>query len=203
MTSDKDVLKIALSFKEEMRRIGKDFKFTKAKDITKTYQFRWFRSFLNKCKSDGFTVEESFEVMRCLVAYANKNSLTHIGASLVGRKDVIEIAYKRFERESKTCDDMADDLKRCMNSVGDNFFGHLIKRPNRKGYSNIVMMFMDGQISKTFLSLSRSCISAYNNIGNDKKELPTMIELVKTRLSAIDKLGCESIKEIMGNEFNG
>lgn len=200
---NKIVLQLALTFKNQLKKYGRDFKFSKSNDITKTYQFRWFKSFINKCLKKKLNINDCHEVIKCLVEYANDNKLLNAGVALVGRNDVIEIACKKFESDLKTNEMIIEDISKIMPVVTDNFSDFLVKKVDRNGYSNLYMMYHSGKINKTFMSLSRSCMNALSRVGNERKEFPPLIEFVKIKMNVIDRVGIDRLKEIMGNEFNG
>lgn len=202
MITDKNVLEAALVFKEEMRRNNKDFKFAKSKDVTKTYQFRWFRSFLVRCeKHYDLSPEESHEVIKCLISWAMGRKKVKLSASLLSRNDVIDIAVKRFENDIRNYEYAVAELKAMARLICDDFEEYLLKKKSRHGYPNIILMHADGRINNTFVALSRSCIRAIQKL-DDKSDFPSMLELVKTRNKMISRVGVEKIKEIMGCEFN-
>jgi hypothetical protein len=200
--SKKHVLEVALVFKKEMQKIGKDFKFSKSSDVTNTYQYRWFKSFLERCVTNhGLNLNESKEVIKCVVHYVNRHGFIKNGVSILSRKDIIDIACKKFESDISEYDNLIKDIEKCTSVICDDFYEFLIKKPRRNGNPNILILYNNGSISKSFIALSKSCIKAYRAIDNS--ELPPLLDIIKIRMRLMKKIGIDKIKEIMGVEFNG
>lgn len=202
----KDVLEIAVTFKREMNKIGKGYSFVKTRDITKTYHYRYFSSFLDKCYKNDFTFDECKEIIKELIAYAKENGLLHKGVSLISRSDIIEICIKRIEKEIREIEISVDMLKENIMELNkiDDLTSYLCKKKNRHGSVNMVILRNNGKLTDSIISISKSCMRAYLNLDkSDKIDMPTLKEYVLLKNKIVNKIGRESISEIMGDDFNG
>lgn len=200
METQKEILKLIIEFKDQYKKHKRDFKLPQCKNFTKTYQYRWFKSFYNKCYKD-YTLNDMREIIACLVKYAKDYNLLNIGASLLNRSDIVDIACKMFNDEVSNVENIITGIYKCMEYVHDNFELYLLSKRHRDGYCNLIMMFLDGKIDLNFISLSKSCICALSKLKEDRDQLPLPLQIVKRRFRIIDLIGNEKLKDIMGGEF--
>lgn len=204
--SCKDVLEVAVAFKNEMRRAGKGFSFAKARDITKTYHYRWFNSFLHKCYDNGMDLEESKEIIKSMVSYAKEKGVINKGASLVSRSDIIDICMKRMEDDLKQSENSIAVIKRLVNELKDidDLTSHLCKKKNRHGSVNMIIMKNNGKLTDSIICLSKSCMKAFMVLKDEDKEgMLTLREYVLLKHKIINKIGYEPLLKIFGDDFNG
>lgn len=200
----RDVLEAAVAFKEQMRRFGRGFKFAKADDITETYHYRWFSSFLSNCYKRGLNLKASKEVIKAIVGYAKDNGLLNKGASLLARKDIFDIAYDRIKEELEDTENSWEVLKdRATRLLEINDLERFLKRkPNRHGQINLLEMRDSGQLPDSLICLSKSCMRAYIKIdGNDG--MPSLLDYAKLRIRVIEKFGNDELRQLLGDEYNG
>lgn len=198
----KDVIKIALLFKSEMVKAGKGFKFAKAKDITKTYHYRWFKSFLDKCYSSDLDFDGSSEVCKAVVKYAKDNKLLNSGASLLCRGDIIDICIKNLENEVL---DFVDKLELIKNHakilLDNNSYDKLIRRNNRHSDCNIVSLRCSGKLDDSVIAISKTCMKIVSEIGSD--DMLSIREYYIIRMKMKNKYGDDRLRDILGDDYNG
>jgi hypothetical protein len=202
----KDVLEVAVTFKNEMLKIGKGFSFAKARDITKTYHYRWFNSFLKKCYDNGMNLEESKEVIKSIISYAKEKGIINKGVSLISRSDIIEICMKRMEDDLKQSENSIAVIKRLVNGLNeiDDLTNHLCKKKNRHGSTNMMIMKSNGKLTDATICLSKSCMKAFLFLKDEDKEgLLTLREYVLLKHKVINKIGYDVLFDIFGDDFNG
>lgn len=197
----KEILKLIIEFKNECKKYKKNFRIPQCKDISQTYQYRWFNSFYEKCRKD-YDQEDMVEIIKCLVKYAKDNRILNVGASLLNRSDIVSIACKMFNDEVSDIENIIINLQNKMKLVDKNFESFLLKKTHRDGYNNLIIMYLDGRIDLNFISLSKSCIKALSKIKEDRDLLPIPLQIVKRRLKILDLVGISKIKKIMNGEFN-
>jgi len=198
----KDVLEAAVAFKNEMRKVGKGFKFAKAKDITKTYHYRWFCSFLDKCYRNGFNSDSVKEVVRAVVLYAKEYGLLNKGVALLSRSDIVDICIKNMEKEVQDTDDHLSLIRSAVEIIDvDDPVRMLTKKQHRHGSPNIIALRDNGKLPDFFIAISKSCMKAVADLKCD--DLPTVREYFITRMKMKTKFGDEVLGEVMGGEYNG
>lgn len=204
---DKDILELALFYKNEVTKAGKGFQWPKAKDPTKTYPYRYFKSFLVKCKKDyDLDLDECKLVIRSIVKYAKRRGILNKGVSLISKSDTIEICFRDVQSEIEKMKYTLDGIEkssRCLNGIDDKVT-FLKKKKNRHSSPNIIAMRESSELSDGFIALSKSCIKSIAGLSDeDKSQLPSLRELFIIKNRLIDKLGKEDLQNVLGSDFNG
>lgn len=201
----KDVLEIAVTFKREMRKAGKGFNFAKARDITNTYHYRWFNSFLDKCYGNDMNLEETKEVIKSVIVYAKEKRILDKGVSLISRSDIIEICLKRVEDDLKQTENSIAVIEKKFNELKkiDNLVRHLGRKLNRHGSVNFIIMRDNGKLTDSVTCLSKSCMQAYKSLSReDKNSLPAIREYILLNSRITNKIDIESLRDIFGDDLN-
>lgn len=200
----KDILQIAVAFKKEMQKAGKGFKFAKAKDITETYHYRWFSSFLDRCYEKDLDVKLSIEVIKAVVGFAKQQKILHKGVSLISRQDVFDICFKKIKMDLDDTDKLISNIKSYygnLKSIADMEL-HLCKKAHRHGLHNMIIMRDNGELPDYVTCLSKACMRSYLKINN-KDEMPSLKEMVVLRMKMINKIGHDILRDIYGGDYNG
>lgn len=201
-TVRKDVLGVAVEFKNSMKKAGKGFKFAKAKDITDTYHYRWFNSFVDKCYRNGLDLDGAKEVVRSMVVFAKDNGILNKGAALLSRSDIIDVCIRKIEKDDQDIDEHLITIKESLSTIDvNNPVRMLIKKQHRHGSHNIVLLRDRNKLPDFFISLSKSCMKAVCELKSD--DLLSIREYYLMRMKMINKFGDDTLREIMGDEYNG
>lgn len=204
---DKDVLELALFYKNEVTKAGKGFQWPKAKDPTKTYSYRYFKSFINKCKNEyDLNLEECKLVIRSIVKYAKRRGILGKGISIISKSDTIEICFKDVQSEIEKMKYTLSGIEKSNNYLDgvDDRVAFLKKKENRHAFPNMISMRESLELSDGFIALSRSCIKAIMELSDeDRSQLPSLKELFVIKNRLIDRLGKEDLKSVLGSDFNG
>lgn len=201
-TIRKDVIQVAVLFKNEMVKAGKGFKFAKAKDITKTYHYRWFKSFLDKCYNNGLDLDCAMEVCRSIVKYAKRRNMLNSGASLLSRSDIIDICIDKLERDISEYNDDIEIIKLFSKIIDvDDPFKMFMRKNNRHSDHNIIVLRNNGKIDDSVISISKSCMRAILSINDSS--LPSVKDyfIIKARMK--NKYGDDLLRSILGDDYNG
>jgi len=204
---NKDVLELAVAYKHELKKYKRKFSFPRSSDITKTYQYRHLVSFMRNCKKRGLNLEESKDVIRVIVKYASEKNMSNRGISILNCGDVIEICCKIWEQEVSDVQSVLDALVYINDSLPPILkkrYDYLLKKPKRKGYTKMSMMYNAGELTDYFIAISKSASRALTSLPEDERELfkkkPKYFVL---RNKLINKIGYDELRTVMGMDFNG
>lgn len=203
--ADKEVLKIATFFKKELSKYKIKYEWPKARDISKTYHYRWFKRFLTNCKEKHeLNFEESKLLLKSIIKHAHNNGVLRSGATLLQRSDQIDIFIEHINNDIDKASQIIDDIKRCESRFVDGKYSFLKKRAKRGGYPNLVKMYMDGTLPASYMCLSKTCMKVYNELEvDDKNVMPNMLHLFKLRNKLIKQIGANKLGDILKKDFNG
>lgn len=205
MKPDPDVLRIAVAFKHEMAKRRLDYQWPQARDITKTYHYRWFNRFWQNCrKKHGLDMQEAILVLKSIVVFAEQNGLLRRGATLLQRSDQIEIFIKSANEEIEKERAVFAELKNFEEMISDKDKDvFLRKKKKRGGYINLVKLFIDGKLPHQYLCLSKTCMRIYNQLDEEDKHMfPTIAELAALRNRMVRVIGIPKLSEVLKEDLN-
>jgi hypothetical protein len=206
------VIKIYELYKKSSGKYGKKVSFPKARDITKTYTWRYFKNFSESI--DELEIDNNLigPIISTIVKYAYDNNLLNKGASVLNRKGMIELALSKLESEVEIENKIVEEieksqlfLERQQNENNKNLKGVslLLDRKKRFGYSNIVSWYESEQLSKAFIALSKACGKATSKLPEEERQiLPSNEEIIIIRCKCLHKnsLGPQ-IKQLLKNDL--
>lgn len=173
-------------FQSAMHSAGRNIKFPKCSDKTKTYQFRWIKRFCDKCYNefglDNKTVKAlTYEVVR----YAKSHKILDRGTQMLSMRNIADICYETITDMMDEEQSLINEMQSCQRFLysqvddKDNPVRNL-KRLSENGYPNIVNWYLLGHITEVYLALSKSCRRALSSLTDEQKEgLPSNFELLK------------------------
>ena len=92
--SDSRVFTVYSWFQSEMIRAGRKIKLAKNTDQTKTYQFRWTKSFIKQCNYLGLDDKTIRMLIVDVVDYAKKRNLLNRGTQILCMSNITDICYR-------------------------------------------------------------------------------------------------------------
>ena len=202
---DERINKIFGVYRLEMKRIGgRIVGFPKCKDVKKTYLWRQFALFSTKMKDLDDTALS--KLITIIIKYAKEHKLLNRGASILVKRDVLEICERELKREFGRSDSLIQELNRCLvflrrHRESRSMVETLIQKRSQKSYSNITCWFKTGSISEAFIALSKNCCAALAKLDTEeRKEFPRDIDLLKARHACLREMKVE-LKEIFGTDL--
>lgn len=203
---DKFVLKVAVEYKNSMSNFGINFNFPKADNIVNTYSYRTFNAFVNKCRSLHLEEVQILEVIRIVVKYMSKNRLMKKGTGILSSPDIVSICVNELKGQINRSDDISKiiiESNKYLSSFNVNKTEYLLKKVNKGGFANLVMLRSKGILPDVFICCSRSCMVAYHKLEtSDKAMLLTAKDYIILRLKLVNSIGAYDIKTILGDDSN-
>lgn len=203
---DKLVLKVALEYKRALNNFGCDFSFPKADSVVNTYSYRTFNAFVNKCKSSRYDESQILEIIKIVVKYMHKNRLIRKGIGILSSPDIVDICIDELKNQIGRHDNISkaiDESNKYLNSCGMNKTEFLLKKINKKGFANFVMLRSKNILSDSFICCSKSCMTAYHKLERgDKAMMLNLKDYMILKMKMINVVGSDNIKEILGEDSN-
>lgn len=192
-----------------MRGAGRNIKFPKCSDRTKTYQFRWTKRFCERCYNEFDLDDKTVNALVYeIVRYAKSHKLLDRGTQVLSLGNVADICYE-------TITDMMDEERSIIREMHschsflrgqangkDNLVRNL-KQLSENGYPNIVNWYHLGHITEVYLALSKPCRRVLSSLTDEQKEgLPSSFELLRicTHVTS-DRDLLPKLKEILGRDL--
>lgn len=191
-------------FKKEMKNIGMNFVIPKCSSVVDTYQYRWFKTFWDRCKRDNMNIEMAEQLIKSLIRYAKSNNILNRGTSLLFRDDIIDICISDL---SKKKNERIDYIKILIDNHKkynrDDLIDYLLSKKHRDGYSTLFMLREGKQIDDCYISLSKKCLSAYLKLSsNEKDHMLSLLEYNKLKYRLLSVIGYKIIISILGSDVN-
>lgn len=200
---DKVVLKVAVEYRRQMRLRKRQYKFPKCKDLSKTYHYRYFKAFVNKCKKEGYLDDDIVKIVGILVDFADNNGLIMRGPILMSRKDIVDECLREFERKCNEFDRVVDDLKTCIINVGDVSVKKFITKRTKRSVPNIVLLKSEGKITDNFIACSKTAFKAVTMLDeSDKIGMLSVRDYVLLKSKIINNVEVSELRKIMGKDLN-
>jgi hypothetical protein len=209
-TDSRRVATIWLWCRDAFAEYGHKLTFPKGTDPRKTYQWRYAENLTAKFKQWEFDDQTIKFFIRCAVEYAKNNGLLRKGMSVLCQKNLLQVCYNDIESKCASEKSMLSSIE-FSNTFLDNQAGNLSRhqillgRGTKLDLFNIVRWHGDGTLSRLFLSMSRSCTIALEDVAviepNQRLLLPSRAELFCDR-SALEKSHNKSkFEQILGNDW--
>ena len=198
---DKFVLQIALTFKKSVQKYKSGFQFPKSSDITKTYHYRWFSSFVKECRKQGYNDEEMHEIVKMIVKYAYDNKLLKIGAALLSRSDIIDICINQLKEQTTKIDSILFSLKKSndfINNATNDRYNYFIKKKSKYSLYNLTDLRNNHIIDDNFICCSQAAIKAIPKVDDIDLSLK---DLTLRRYKIINHVGIEELRNIFGSDL--
>lgn len=192
-----------------MHRVGRNIKFPRCADRTKTYQFRWTKNFTEKCyqelELDDRTVKQ---LIIDIVLYAKRNQLLKMGTQMLSMPNILDICYDSIQSNQEEEDSLVSELNRCHDFLHskendkDTLVRKLIEPTSEGGYTNLVYWYELGYLTPVYLALSVTCQRAINLLPESERcELPSNFELLKICTHTVNKDTLPTFIKLLGSDL--
>lgn len=203
-----DPLLIYKWFQRAMANAGRRIALPTNTPPEKTYQFRAVSKFAKQIDEWKLSGPVACALVNAVVRYGKKQNLLNKGASLLNMKSVLKICHDLLREEITRNEVIIESLRHSQNflqkSVANNdVVERLVTKERRGGFTNFTRWYRSGDLSSSFVSLSKACRRALNLLPFDERsEFPLDTALLKNRIRLLSdrELG-GVIKEIMGNDL--
>lgn len=206
MEPDNKILKLAVHYKREVSKYGKNFSWPIAKNVANTYPYRAFKSFYDKCVKDyELAFDDIIEVMKSVIKYANDKKLLNSGTSIICRSDVISICYKSMVNDEMKYDNILKEFETINERLckHKDLYKYLSTKKSRHGNRNLTVMKCSNKISNAYISLSSTCMKAVLSLPPDEKEyFPKIKDLFLLRNRLASKVDIQTLRSIFGKDLN-
>ena len=203
-----DPLLIYKWFQRAMSNAGRKISLPTNTPPEKTYQYRAVAKFAKQVDDWGLSEPVACALVNAVVRYGKQQDLLNKGASLLNMKSVLKICHDLLREEITRNEVLLESLRYSKNflqksSAGANLVERMVTKEKRGGFTNFTRWYRSGDLSSSFISLSKSCRKALNLLPFDERgEFPTDTLLLQTRIRLLsDQELRKSIKEIMGDDL--
>lgn len=205
---DSKVFTVYSWFQDEMGRIGRKIKFPKCSDRTKTYQFRWTKSFVNKCYNE---LELDDKMVRILIAdivdYAKKKKVLDRGTQILCMGNITDVCYESLRGLADDEASLIEELRSCRAFLCEqaNDKNTLVCRlveASPGGFSNLLYWYNQGYLTEVFMALSKDCSRALARLPQgERQELPSKTALFRICTHTVSEDLLPQLKAVMGSDL--
>lgn len=203
------VMKVWHWYQEAMwKYTHRKINFPHSTDPSKTYQYRWIKTFLERIDEWGFDDALVKQMVSILIMYARSHGLMRMGASILAMQKILDICHDVLKTKRRSLIDFERDLKDSKNFIQQHCglppkLQSMTMKIKPGANANIVCWYTARRISPAFMSLSKICHEAMARIDKTQRgEFPTEIELLKKRLSYLsDANYCHVAKTVLAEDM--
>lgn len=196
-------------FQSAMKKTGRFIKFPKCRDKTKTYQFRWVKTFVDKCYNDlGLDNKTIKRFVYDIVLYAKQNRVLDRGTQILTMNNIIDICYNSIQSNQEEEASLISELNRCHDFLSnkennkDILVRNLIEPVSEGGYTNLVYWYELGYLTPTYLALSMTCQRALKQLPkSERSDLPTDFDLFKICTYTVTKDMVPTFEKVLGSDL--
>jgi len=182
-------------------------------DPQKTYQWRYCRSLAEKIDGWEFDDETAIRFIDLTLKHVKSSgpSALRKGMAIFHQKNMLEIVYKRLQKENQgdaqSIDSLADTNKWLLRMVdGDDTIGFLMRRKSPDALCNLAMWHQANKIPSLYIALSKSCSKALARLkksgSDDCNFLPkaTQLYLIRANFQE-DTKSLKEARKILGEDW--
>ena len=195
-------------FKDEMGRAGRKIKLPKCSDPTKTYQFRWTKSFANKCYNELGLDDKIVKILiGDIVNYAKRKRVLDRGTQILCMSNITDICYEGLKTLADDEASLIEELRSCRiflrEQVNDkNTLVCKLVEPSPGGFSNLLFWFNQGYLTEVFMALSKTCSQALARLPEgEKQELPSKFKLFRICTHTVSQDLLPQLQAVMGEDL--
>ena len=159
--------------------IGINVAFPQKTDPQKTYKWRYLCKFVRSI--DEAEVPEAMvpDLINIVAAYAAETKQIHKGLSLLASDQVLIVCCERLLRKDRMHDDVVEMIGKSRDKVVATDPGG---KAHAKSLTNVVKWFVHGELSETYLALSKRCHEAMVKLDKvERSMLPNGMQLIAVR----------------------
>ena len=165
------------------KEYGIDLRFPKARDVKKTYQYRYLVSICKKFSNWNFDDKEVNRFLRIAIGNSFRQKTINKGLSALHQKNLLDISYEQMISSMNDRRQVNNTFESIMNFLEKYCSGSvplevLKKRDNLKANMAITNLYQAGKINVEFLSVNDLCrqivIEAIDRESQDALFLPSL-----------------------------
>lgn len=204
---DSKVFTVYSWFQSEMQRAGRKIKFPKCSDKTKTYQFRWTKSFLTKCGELGLDDKTLRILIGDIVNYAKAKKLLDRGTQVLCMGNVTDICYQGLQDLEDDEASLIEELRSCRAFLHEqvNDKDILVRKligSDSGGCSNLLYWYNLGHLTEVYMALSKSCNQALSRLPKgEREELPSSFTLLRICTHTVSDDLLPQLTAVMGSDL--
>jgi len=205
--ADSRVFTVYSWFQSEMRRVGRKIKFPKCSDKTKTYQFRWTKSFVKKCIELGLDDKIIHILIADIVNYAKSKRLLDRGTQILCMGNITDVCCKGLQDLADDEASLIEELWSCRTFLRDRVSDkdtlvHKLVESETGGCSNLLYWYNLGHLTEVFMALSNSCNQALAKLSEgEKEELPSSFKLLRICTHTVSGDLLPQLTAVMGSDL--
>jgi hypothetical protein len=205
--ADSKVFTVYSWFQSEMRRVGRKIKFPKCSDKTKTYQFRWTKSFVKKCNEMELDDKIIHILVTDIVNYAKSRRLLDRGTQILCMGNITDVCYQGLKDLADDEVSLIEELRSCRTFLHEqvNDKDILVRRlieSETGGCSNLLYWYNLGRLTEVFMALSNSCTQALAKLPEgEREELPSKFKLLRICTHTVSDDLLPKLAAVMGSDL--
>jgi len=210
MITEEKVLLVFTWYRDAMMKIANRKIKDPSKNFHKTYQYIWFKKFLDFIESNDLDDTLGRMAMFSILKYAKQKKILHKGAAILQHNHIYDIVLKSLESQEQESIEKHDrDLesivksnKVVINMNSDARIEYFLGKDRIGAYPRIVSLYMSNTLSLPFLSVSKSSRIAINQLDAESlSELPPIDKLFAVQqLAKLDIEKTNQIKKVLGDD---
>jgi hypothetical protein len=204
---DSKVFTVYSWFQSEMQRVGRKIKFPKCSDKTKTYQFRWTKSFVSKCDEMGLDDKVVRILIGDIVNYAKAKKLLDRGTQVLCMGNITDICCQGLQDLEDDEASLIEELRSCRaflrERTGDkDILVRILVESDSGGLSNLLYWHNLGHLTEVFMALSKSCNLALSRLPKgEREELPSGLTLLRICTHTVSDDLLPQLTAVMGSDL--
>jgi len=140
-------------------------------------------------------------VIEEVVRYASDHNLLDRGAAVLAKDNILDICHERAVQEVADEENDERELKR-LSGVLDGETSTSLSMSDGSKLPKLVALYQAGKINAATLALSGKCWDAMWEMPEEfTDDLPSVSQLMKIRLSYINKCGVGPLRKIFGGDL--
>jgi hypothetical protein len=173
------------------KSFGINLKFPKARDITKTYQYRYLTAICDKFKQWELDFNEVKRFLAIAILNSFKHKTINKGLSALHQKNILQISYEQLISSNNTLsqiDKTSQSSYQFLEKLCEGKCASLVlsKRDGPRSNMLLTNLFQAGKINIEFLAINNICrriaMDAISKDLQDAMFLPTLGKLYKVNL---------------------
>ena len=206
ITADEKILLVYSWYKDAMFTIANRKIKEPSDNFHKTYQYIWFKKFLDFVEENHLNDELGRIAMFSIIKYAMQKRILNRGAAILQHKNIYNIVLKTLELDANKEDhdliSIANSNRHLSGMDHDSRVEYLLKRDRIGASRKIVNMYTSKMLSEQFLAVSKSCRIAINKLDKEStSEMPSASKLFTIQqLISMDIEKSSQIKKMLGDD---
>ena len=174
-------------------------------DPKTTYKWRYLKDFSQRIDKLDISDQATYQLILAIVKYAKSKKQLRRGLSILLTEKLFELGHEAIKQKQQAEASVTSKIKTDRKFVEsfDNPIERLTKIEREGGLPNIVLWYIQGELSIAYLALSKKCSLAMRSLSKEHRSLlPEGKELIATRYKIIDSAMTKArLKLIMDKDW--